>query len=224
METKFKKIPLHIILGSISLLPMIDPSQASDKYAVMDFKGEEETTTTARNAKITSSNNTKLEEEKRDSHDRLVSFLKERGAEFRVVEHDPEGECKAVSALRGSTLDQSAKAILVSAEITKKLKKYYLLALKATQQVDFEKIKKVANAKSVHMAPAPKAQSLTDCVMGAIPPLSFHPDLHLIVDPELIKDPEMEMAFNAGRLDRSIFLKVSDYLRIVQPQTIAISK
>jgi Ala-tRNA(Pro) deacylase len=53
-------------------------------------------------------------------------------------------------------------------------------------------------------------------VSGPILPLSFHPDLELVVDPGLLKHPEI--FFNAGRLDRSLALNTQDYLRITDPQ------
>jgi Ala-tRNA(Pro) deacylase len=111
----------------------------------------------------------------------------------------------------------------VAAEIAKKTHTYYLLVLSASQRVNFEKVKSFVGAKSVRMAPAPKAQELTGCVMGAVPPFSFNSDLKMIVDPFILSDQAMEMAFNAGRLDRSIFLKVSDYIAIANPQVQSIS-
>ncbi|MBM3468011.1 MAG: hypothetical protein FJX71_01100 [Alphaproteobacteria bacterium] len=159
-----------------------------------------------------------------DSFDRLVHLLNDQKAHFRVVEHAAEGQCDKVAALRGSSIEQSAKAILVSAEITKKQKDYYLLVLAAHQKVDFDKIKAITNAKSVHMSQPVKAQELTGCVMGSIPPFTFHPQLKMIVDPVLIADKAMEMAFNAGRLDRSIFLRVEDYIAITKPTIKSISQ
>lgn len=52
-------------------------------------------------------------------------------------------------------------------------------------------------------------------------PLSFHPDLHLVVDEGLILTEEIY--FNAARLDRSVALSTPDYLAIAQPQLAAIA-
>jgi len=62
-----------------------------------------------------------------------------------------------------------------------------------------------------------QAQALTGCVMGAIPPFTFHPRLRLLLDPQL-KERYSEIAFNAGCLDKSIVLAVEDYLRIAKPE------
>jgi Ala-tRNA(Pro) deacylase len=58
-------------------------------------------------------------------------------------------------------------------------------------------------------------------VIGAIPPFSFNDQLQVLADP-LIQENE-EVVFNAGRLDRSIFMKLDDYLRIAKPQLVKIA-
>ena len=49
-------------------------------------------------------------------------------------------------------------------------------------------------------------------VSGTILPFSFNPELELIVDPKLLENNEI--FFNAARLDRSMALKTSDYIRL----------
>ena len=56
-------------------------------------------------------------------------------------------------------------------------------------------------------------EALTACVFGAIPPFSFHPALRLVADP-LLFERFPQIAFNAGRLDRSIILDTEDYLHL----------
>jgi Ala-tRNA(Pro) deacylase len=69
---------------------------------------------------------------------------------------------------------------------------------------------------SVAFAAREKAQEITGCVIGAIPPFSFNDQLQVLADP-LIQQNE-EVVFNAGRLDRSIFMRLDDYIRIAMPQ------
>jgi Ala-tRNA(Pro) deacylase len=52
--------------------------------------------------------------------------------------------------------------------------------------------------------------------MGSVPPFSFNPQVRLVVDPALV-ERFAEIAFNAGRLDRSIVLDSADYVRIARP-------
>ncbi|HQU37969.1 MAG TPA: YbaK/EbsC family protein, partial [Anaerolineales bacterium] len=62
----------------------------------------------------------------------------------------------------------------------------------------------------------------TGCVIGAIPPFTFSDQLHVLADP-LIQQND-EVVFNAGRLDRSIFMKLDDYIRIAKPQLVPIAQ
>ncbi|MEK9722992.1 MAG: YbaK/EbsC family protein, partial [Rhodospirillaceae bacterium] len=70
-------------------------------------------------------------------------------------------------------------------------------------------------AQKGRFAPEDEVEALTGCVMGAIPPFAFHDDLALVVDRAF--EDWAEVAFNAGRLDRSLFLDFADYRRIVGP-------
>jgi Ala-tRNA(Pro) deacylase len=65
-------------------------------------------------------------------------------------------------------------------------------------------------------------QELTGCVIGAIPPFSFSDRLILLADP-LIQEND-EVVFNAGRLDRSIMMKLIDYIRIGRPRLVSIAQ
>ena len=47
-------------------------------------------------------------------------------------------------------------------------------------------------------------------------PLSFNPELELVVDPSLLENDEIY--FNAARLDRSMVLKTSDYVAVARPR------
>ncbi len=71
------------------------------------------------------------------------------------------------------------------------------------------------------MAPREKAEALTGCIIGSIPPFTFNENLGLLADP-LIKENE-EVVFNAGSLERSIFMKMEDYFRVASPQVVKIA-
>jgi Ala-tRNA(Pro) deacylase len=64
-------------------------------------------------------------------------------------------------------------------------------------------------------------EELTGCVIGAIPPVAFNSSLKLVVDKQFF-ERESEIAFNAGRLDRSIVIDSADYVRIVRPTAASI--
>ena len=156
-----------------------------------------------------------------DTHEQLRELLDKEGATYRLIEHEPEGRTEVIAKIRGNRIEQSIKSMVLQVRLTRKENIYCLANVPGDCRVDFEGVRSYFQADSVAFAKREKAQTLTGCVIGAIPPFSFHDQLHLLADP-LIQQNE-EVVFNAGRLDRSIMMKLSDYIRIAQPQLVAIA-
>ena len=156
-----------------------------------------------------------------DLHSRLCALLIREGAVFRVVEHVPEGHTELIAAIRGNRLEQAIKSIVVQVRISRKENRYCLANVPGDRRVDLEAIRLHFGVAGVGIAIREKAEALTECVIGAIPPFSFNADLLLLADP-LIK-LNREIVFNAARLDRSIFMRLDDYARIANPQWVRIA-
>jgi Ala-tRNA(Pro) deacylase len=149
-------------------------------------------------------------------HEQLCALLDKEGARYRVIEHEPEGRTEVIAKIRGNRIEQSIKSIVMQVRLNRKENIYCLANVPGDCRIDFEGIKRHFKADSVAFAAREKAQELTGCVIGAIPPFSFSDQLQVLADP-LIQENK-EVVFNAGRLDRSIFMKLDDYLRIAKPQ------
>jgi Ala-tRNA(Pro) deacylase len=156
-----------------------------------------------------------------DVHAQLRELLDRQGAAYRVVEHIPEGRTEFIARIRGNRPEQAIKSIVVQARIGKRDNKYCLANVPGHCRVDLEAIRAYFNAAGIAIAIRDKAELLTGCVIGGIPPFSFNEQLIVLADP-LIRENE-EVVFNAGRLDRSIFMRSQDYVRIAQPQLIGIA-
>ena len=151
-----------------------------------------------------------------DVHKQLCDLLDQQGASFRVIEHEPEGRTEIIAKIRGNKIEQSIKSIVVQVRLNRKENLYCLANVPGGCRIDFDGIKRHFGADSVAFASREKAQELTGCVIGAIPPFSFSDQLQVLADP-LIQENE-DVVFNAGRLDRSIFMRLDDYIRIEKPQ------
>ena len=154
-------------------------------------------------------------------HEQLRALLDREGASYRVIEHEPEGRTEVIAKIRGNRIEQSIKSMVLQVRLTRKENIYCLANIPGHCRVDFNGVKNYFNADSVAFAQREKAQELTGCVIGSIPPFSFNEQLQLLADP-LIQENE-EVVFNAGRLDRSIMMKLSDYIRIAKPQLVPIA-
>ena len=151
-----------------------------------------------------------------DIHERLVELLTRQGASYRVIEHVPEGRTELIAQIRGNRLEQAIKSMVVQVRFGKKDNRYYLANVPGDCRIDFEAIRSAFGAESAAFAPRAKAEALAGCVTGSIPPFSFNDELIVLADPGIQQNEEV--VFNAGRLDRSIFMKMEDYVRIAKPR------
>ena len=146
--------------------------------------------------------------------DKLNELLRGENARFRVINHPAEGGSEKVAAIRGTLPGQGAKAMLCQ---VKALPDTFVLAvLSGNRKVDFKKLGQAVGGQKASLLSPDQAAQLTGCVMGAVPPFSFWPNVKLVVDHRLLDENE-EIAFNAGRLDTSMVLNSQDYRRIARP-------
>lgn len=149
-------------------------------------------------------------------HRRLLALLDGGGARYRVVEHPPEGRSEEISRIRGNDPRQAMKALVCEVRGGGHGRRPVLAVVPGAARLDMRSLCRAVGAQKGRFAPAETAERLTGCVMGAVPPFSFARDvLPLLVD-DSFRDWS-EVCFNAGRLDRSIFLMFEDYRRLVEP-------
>ena len=156
-----------------------------------------------------------------DVHAQLCTLLDREGAIYRVIEHQAEGRTELIAQIRGNRIEQSVKSMTLQVRLTRKENIYCLANVPGDCRVDFDGVKKYFNTDSAAFASKEKAQALTGCVIGAIPPFSFNEQLQVLADPLVLQNEEV--VFNAGRLDRSIFMRLDDYVRIAKPQIVKIA-
>lgn len=155
------------------------------------------------------------------TYKKLIDFLDRNKAKYRLIDHEPEGRTEIVSPMRGNELHQAAKCMVMIVKIGKRDTKYVLGVIPGDAKMDFDAIKAIFGASYVSFADADIAEKLSGCVSGTVLPLSFNPELKVVVDPKLMKNNEL--FFNAARLDRSMALKTSDYKRLVEAEFESIS-
>jgi Ala-tRNA(Pro) deacylase len=157
-----------------------------------------------------------------DVFERLVELFRAGNARFRVIEHSSEGRSDLVAAIRGTRPAQGAKAIVCAIPVDGDTR-FVLAVVPGDRRLDLKAVAKLVGGRKGSFAQAAVAEALTGCPIGAIPPVSFNDAVKLIVDGDFL-EREAEIAFNAGRLDRSIVIASADYRRIVDPTIAAIAR
>lgn len=153
-----------------------------------------------------------------DTYTRLIAWLDEQQAAYRLIDHAPEGRTEIVSAMRGNALAQAAKCIILMVKLGKKTTRYVLAVIPGDARLDLGAVKALLGGTYIAFASTDVAERLAGSVAGTILPFTFAspPELELIVDPLLLENDELY--FNAARLDRSLALKTSDYTRLAHPR------
>ncbi|WP_445494173.1 YbaK/prolyl-tRNA synthetase associated domain-containing protein [Photorhabdus sp. SF281] len=149
---------------------------------------------------------------------RLTALLDDNHACYRVVKHPTAGRSEDVAKIRGTQLGQGAKGLVCHVK-GEGFRQYVLAVLPADQQADLSILAKQIGGTRASLASPKEVSELTQCVFGAIPPFSFHPNLKLVADPLLFERFD-ELAFNAGSLECSVILNTKDYHRIAQPELV----
>jgi Ala-tRNA(Pro) deacylase len=151
-----------------------------------------------------------------DTYTQLITFLDENSAQYRLIDHEPEGRTEIISPIRGNRLEQAAKCIILMVKIGKKVTKYVLAVVPGNARVDMNAVKALLSGTYVSFASQDIAERLAGSVAGTVLPFAFNAELELIVDPSLLENDELY--FNAARLDRSMALKTSDYVKLAKPR------
>lgn len=146
--------------------------------------------------------------------EQLTELLDRHQADYRMVTHEAVGQTDLISEIRGNALHQAAKAMVLEVTMPEGAGTRYLLAIVPGDcKINFKAAARAIGGKKSSFAPPEMAQTLTRCVMGAVPPFSFDDRLALRVDARLREAGTLW--FNAGELEKSIALNVVDYFRVV---------
>jgi Ala-tRNA(Pro) deacylase len=87
-----------------------------------------------------------------DTYTRLIALLDEHGAQYRLIDHAPEGRTEIVSPMRGNALSQAAKCIVLMVKIGKKITKYVLAVVPGDTRVDLNAVKTLMKGTYVSFA------------------------------------------------------------------------
>jgi nondiscriminating aspartyl-tRNA synthetase len=150
-----------------------------------------------------------------DVYEKILGALGKREISFEKYEHDPVYTSEQAAKIRGTSIGQGAKALVLQAD-----KDFVLYVLPADLQADLEKLQEKLEVKKLRMASKDSVKAKTGLEVGAVPPLGSFVGLKTYVDKRLSEIPEI--VFNAGRHDRSIRIKYSDYLKLENPVVVSL--
>lgn len=150
------------------------------------------------------------------TYKKLIELLDQNNAQYRLMDHESEWRSEIISKIRWNELKQAANCIILMVKIGKKDKKFVLSVYPADKRLNLNAVKDIYGGSYVSFADKEKAEELAGSVLWTVLPFTFHEELELLVDPLLLENETI--FFNAARLDQSVALQTSDYIKIAQPR------
>lgn len=148
---------------------------------------------------------------------KIKKVLDENKVEYKVSEHEPVYTSEQAARIRGVDIKTGAKSIVVRSK-----GEFYNFVLSAAKKIDFSKVKKILNLKSVSFASAEEVLKVMHCEIGSVPPFGNLYGLDVYCDNSLLENEYID--FNAGLHTASIRMKSKDWVKIVKPKTADFSK
>ncbi len=146
----------------------------------------------------------------------LQKFLDSHKVKYEVITHNPVYTAQEIAACAHIPGKDLAKTVIVKLD-----GKMVMLVGPATQQFNFNALKKLSKAKKVELASEKEFQDLfPECELGAMPPFGNLFDMDVYVDDSLIE--EKEIAFNAGNHTELVKMRYDDWAKLVKPKVVSI--
>ena len=145
-----------------------------------------------------------------DLHQKLVNFLDERSVKYKHLEHVETKTSEESAKVRGTTIEQGAKAMLMFAN-----NKPVLIVLSASKKINNSLFKKQFEFKDLRMATPEEVEKVSGVMVGAVPPFGNLFNVTTYIDEGLLTNEEI--AFNAGSRTKSIIMSSRDLVKLTNP-------
>jgi Ala-tRNA(Pro) deacylase len=139
--------------------------------------------------------------------ERLAQWLREAGVAFEIIEHPPVHTSVEAARVRGTRLEQGAKALVVRAD-----ERFVHCVLPAHLKADNAALRALVGARKLRFASRDELLELTGCEPGAVPPFGNLFGLPVLLDQALCANERV--AFNAGSHTVSITMRCADLVRV----------
>lgn len=146
-----------------------------------------------------------------DLHQKLLSFLDEKVITYRHLEHEETLTSEDSARVRGTKLEQGAKALIMFAD-----SKPILVVLPASKKLHNSLFKSQFEVKDLRLATPEEVLKISGVPIGAVPPFGNLFNVVTYVDKGLLDN--QEIAFNAGSRTYSVIMNSSDYLQSINPK------
>ncbi|MEK7188430.1 MAG: amino acid--tRNA ligase-related protein, partial [Patescibacteria group bacterium] len=156
----------------------------------------------------------KQEKNLKNVYERILEELKKRKIKYSHFEHEPVFTSEDSARVRGTSLHQGAKALVLQTD-----QEFILYVLPADLNADLDQLRQFLKVKKLALVSKDTVKGKTGLDAGSIPPFGSVIGLKTYLDSR-VSDNE-EIAFNVARHDRSIKMKYTDFLKVEKPTIVS---
>ena len=151
--------------------------------------------------------------------ERVQTLLSSHGITPREIEHPAVKTAEDAAASRGTPLAIGGKAILLRPGDSG----FCVCVLSAATELDSKLVRKALGVRRLRFATPEELHELTGLVPGTVPPFG-EPVLPFRLYADTLLTMQPEIAFTAGRPDRSLVIPMGDYLRVAGPRVLTFAR
>ena len=145
------------------------------------------------------------------TEDRIMDLLKANGVKYELFEHKPVYTCRQAAKFLNAGQDLIAKSmILTSGE-----GKYLLAVLPGNMTIDYDRLARMVNTRSLSLAPVDEAEKIAACSVGCVHPFGNLIGVETYFDRKLLKYEHV--FFNPGSHTKSVRIDTRALVELVKP-------
>jgi len=144
--------------------------------------------------------------------EKIFRFLDSNAAKYEVFEHPAVYTCEVMARLLKTNENSIAKSMIV-----KNSDEAYLLAvLPGGMRVDFHRLARIIEVKSVSLAPIKEAELIAGCSVGCVHPFGNLINIPTHFDKNLFRSEHV--FFNPGSHTKSVKMSTKDLEKLTKPK------
>lgn len=140
----------------------------------------------------------------------IRDLLDSKSIEYRFMEHEPTPTSEDSARVRGTPLNEGAKALILR---TSKSKKNYMVVLPGDKKIDSKKLKVIIGEDFSFEKPEIILEKY-GLIIGGVPPFGALLGIETIYDSSILQNEKV--SFNCGTKTKSIDMKVVDFQKAVE--------
>ncbi len=142
--------------------------------------------------------------------DSIQKFLKDNSILYNFIEHEPTPTSEDAARVRGTSIHEGAKALIL---VTSKEKKNYMAVLPGDMKLDSKKMKKLLGDSFSFEKPEIILEKY-GLIIGGIPPFGFLLGIETFYENSILENENV--SFNCGTRTKSVGMTVKDFQKIVK--------